>query len=134
MNPVSSRFKPSSGAGPPRRSTISIALACVVVAAVAIVSFLPGADKRVLHTSGRLHSWGHLTVFAVVGYVAGRTSSSRKTRVLVFLGALIFVLGIEFGEHLVFHNPLEWKDVLVDGLGVVAGTLFALATAPGSKQ
>lgn len=117
-----------------RRKKISIALAIIVAFAVTIVSFLPSADKHVLHTSGRLHSWGHLTVFSIVGYVANRTSHSLLVRVLVFLGSVIFGLGIEVGEHMVFHSALEWKDVLVDGLGVVAGTLFALAISQKSAD
>jgi uncharacterized membrane protein len=116
-----------AGGGSGHRSAISISLAAIVIVAVTIVSFLPGADKHVLHTSGRLHSWGHLIVFSVVGYVANRTSHSFWLRVLVFMGSVIFGLGIEVGEHLVFHAGVEWKDVLVDALGVVAGTLFALA-------
>jgi len=119
--------QPSIGGDSVKRSTIPAALAFVVVAAIAIVSFLPGSDKRALHTSGRLHSLGHLVAFSVVGYVAGRISLSLRVRVLVFLGALIFGLGIEIGEHLVFHGGLEWKDVLVDAVGVVCGTLFAVA-------
>ncbi|WP_263353476.1 hypothetical protein [Acidicapsa acidisoli] len=110
------------------RRTISAIIAAVVVAAVLIVSFLPGADKRALHSEGRLHSLGHFVAFSVVGYVAGRTSHSLWVRVLVFFGALIFGFGIEIGEHLIFHSGLEWKDVLVDAVGVVCGTLFAIAS------
>jgi hypothetical protein len=121
--------QPSTGGDSIRRSTISAALAFFVIASVAIVSFLPSADKRALHTSGRLHSLGHLVTFSVVGYVAGRTSHSLLVRVLVFFGALIFGLGIEAGEHLIFHSGLEWKDVLVDAVGVICGTLFAIASA-----
>jgi len=104
-----------AGGGSSHRSAISISLAAIVIVAVTIVSFLPGADKHVL------------IVFSVVGYVANRTSHSFWVRVLVFMGSVIFGLGIEVGEHLVFHAGVEWKDVLVDALGVVAGTLFALA-------
>ena len=124
-----SLHQPSPGGDSVKRSTIPLALVCVVVAAVAIVSFLPGADKRALHTTGRLHSLGHLVAFSVVGYVAGRTTRSLWVRVLVFIGALIFGLGIEIAEHLVYHIAVEWKDVLVDAVGVVGGTLFALAIA-----
>jgi hypothetical protein len=72
---------------------------------------------------------GHLIAFSVVGYVAGRTSSSLRVRTLVFFCALIFGFGIEIGEHLIFHSGLEWKDVLVDAVGVICGTLFAIASA-----
>ncbi len=125
---------PSSSRIARKRNALSVALAVVVVAGIAVVSFLPSHDKRVLHTSGRLHSWGHLLAFTIVGYVAGRASSTRRTRILVFFGALIFGFALEIGEHVVFGSGLEWKDVLVDAFGVVAGTLLALATAPRSAQ
>lgn len=52
------------------------------------------------------------------------------TRVLLAFGALLFGFGIELVECLNYHNPLEWMDVLVDGAGVIAGTLAAFASAP----
>jgi hypothetical protein len=108
-----------------RKRALSVAFASVVVFAVAVVSFLPGRDKHRLHTSGRFHSLGHLLVFSVVGFVLARTTHSRRTRIILFIGALMLGLAIEWGEHLVFKSPLEWKDVLVDGFGVVCGTLLA---------
>jgi hypothetical protein len=124
---VKSLEQPRSSGGSRNRNHVSAALGVIVVAAVTTVSFLPSADKRALHTTGRLHSWGHLIVFSVVGYLAGRSSRSLWARVLAFLGAVIFGFAIEAGEHLVYGIGLEWKDVLVDALGVVAGTLGALA-------
>jgi hypothetical protein len=114
----------------PQKQGISIAFASAVVAAVAAVSFLPGDDKHRLHTSGRYHSWGHLLAFSVVAFVVARTTHSRSARVLLFAGSLVFGLAIEYGEHKIFGNSLEWKDVLVDGLGVVCGTLLAIVTQP----
>jgi hypothetical protein len=113
----------------PRRKNASIALACVVAAAVAIVSFLPQHEKKALHSHGRFHSWGHLIVFSVVGYLAARAANSRRGRVLFFCMAIIFGTAIEIGEHFAFHSPLERKDILVDALGVVAGTLLASVSA-----
>jgi hypothetical protein len=108
----------------------SIAFASAVVAALAAVSFLPGNDKHRLHTSGRYHSWGHLLAFSVVAFVVARTTHSRSARILLFAGSLVLGLAIEYGEHKVYGNSLEWKDVLVDGLGVVCGTLLAIVTQP----
>ena len=114
----------------PQKKGISIAFASAVVAAVAAVSFLPGNDKHRLHTSGRYHSWGHLLAFSVVAFVVARTTYSRSARILLFAGSLVLGLAIEYGEHKVYGNSLEWKDVLVDGLGVVCGTLLAIVTQP----
>jgi hypothetical protein len=73
---------------------------------------------------------GHLLAFSIVALFAVRFSRSALIRILVFIGSLLFGLGIESAEHLVYHNSLEWKDVLVDALGVIAGTLIGLLTTP----
>lgn len=108
----------------------SIAFASAAVAAVAAISFLPGHDKHRLHTSGRYHSWGHLLAFSAVSFVVARTTHSRSARILLFAASLVLGLAIEYGEHAVYRNSLEWKDVLVDSLGVVCGTLLAIVTQP----
>jgi hypothetical protein len=113
-----------------QRRIVSLVLAGVVALAVLVVSFLPIEDKRKLHSPGRLHSWGHLAAFTVVGYLAARTAETLWMRVAMFALAIVFGFGIELGEHLAFGNGLEWKDVLVDSLGVVAGTLVAAVFAP----
>jgi hypothetical protein len=108
---------------------ISIAFASAVICAVAIVSFLPGEDKYFLHTHGRYHSWGHLLAFSVIGFGVARIAHSLRGRILFLFSALLLGLAIEYGEHIVFSNPLEWKDVLVDGFGVLCGTLLAILIA-----
>jgi hypothetical protein len=113
---------------PRGQRTLFVSLACLVVPAVIVLSFLPSNDKHLLHTRGHFHSWGHFAVFCVVSFVVARAARSLQSRVLLFLGSLIFGYGIELAEHLTFHAPLEWKDVLVDAAGVIAGTLFAIAS------
>jgi len=127
---VETQLEPKPTRKGPQKQGISIAFASAVVAAVAAVSFLPGHDKHRLHTSGRYHSWGHLLAFSVVSFVVARTTHSRSARILLFAGSLVLGLAIEYGEHAVYHNSLEWKDVLVDGLGVICGTLMAVVTQP----
>jgi VanZ family protein len=112
-----------------RRNT-SLALASFVVAGVAFVSFLPVAGKRALHTEGRLHVGLHLVVFSVVGFVVFHAARSRAARIAAFVGAVLFGFLIEVGEHLVYGGAMEWKDVLMDTVGVIVGTLLALLIAP----
>jgi cyanate permease len=83
-----------------------------------------------MHTSGRFHSLGHFLAFCFIAYVAARISRSLAGRLLFFAGSLVFGFGIEVAEHLVFRIALEWKDVLVDAAGVIAGTLLAMASTP----
>ena len=110
------------------RQTLFVVLACGVVSFIAVLSFLPHADKKVLHTQGRFHSLGHFLIFSLLAYVLARISKSLRTRLLLVAAALIFGLGIEMGECLGFRSGLEWDDVLVDWMGVVAGTLMAIVS------
>jgi hypothetical protein len=116
------------------RRSIFTALTCLVVAAVAVLSFLPGEDKHVLHTRGRFHSWGHLLAFATVAFFMAGTTRTMRGRVLFFIVALVFGFGIEIGEHFLFQSALEWKDVLVDALGVICGTVAAMVSAPSDEN
>ncbi|MCU1322630.1 MAG: hypothetical protein JWM43_2279 [Acidobacteriaceae bacterium] len=117
-----------------RESLIFIPLACLAALAVAAVSFLPSEDKQTLHTRGHYHSWGHLLAFTVIGYITSRTSRSTPVRIVLFLGCIAFGFGIEYAEAVAFHGAMEWKDILVDTLGVVCGTFAATVTAPPSKS
>ncbi len=123
MRPVPSSAKPAVAPGTNRNFVL---LTVGVVLGISILSFLPLGDKRMLHTKGRFHSWGHLFAFATVAFVALRAASSRQTRWLLFLGTLFFGLGIEVAQHIVYAEPVETFDILVDVTGVVLGSLAAL--------
>jgi hypothetical protein len=113
-----------------RGNALSIAFATAVILAVAIVSFLPGNDKYILHTHGRYHSWGHLLAFSAIGFGVARISHSFRGRVFFLFSALLLGFAIEYAEHLIFLGPLEWKDIVVDAFGVLCGTLLAILVAP----
>ena len=129
INKESQRSRISS-----RKSLVSIAFASAVIAAVASVSFLPSDDKHRLHTSGRYHSWGHLLAFSAIAFGVAKTTRSSRARFLFFIGSMLLGFALEYGEHAVYQNPLEWKDVLVDCMGVVCGTLLAIASEPRPDQ
>lgn len=131
---MSSSTKSSSIESSNQQRTIFLALACVVVPAIAILSFLPNSSKQIFHTRGRFHSWGHLLAFSVIAYLVARSARSLRGRILFFIASVIFGVGIEVGEHLVFKSPLEWKDVLVDAAGVIGGTLIAIIASPAEQD
>jgi hypothetical protein len=110
--------------------TLFIALSSIVVMAIGLISFLPEYDKSALHTRGMFHHWAHFLVFAVLAYAVARTTRSRTTQIILFLGAIVFGSGIELAEAILYSAPLEWKDVLVDSIGVLAGSLVALFRQP----
>jgi hypothetical protein len=117
-----------------RQRNVFLIFAGIMAPAIAILSFLPSSDKRILHTHGKYHSWGHLLAFSIVAFLLARMASSLRQRMLLFAGSLIFGLGIEVGEHLVFRSPLEWKDVLVDAMGVVGGMLIGVLSSPVEER
>jgi VanZ family protein len=112
-----------------KERTFFIALACVAFPAVVVLSLLPNGDKSALHTRGRFHSLGHFVIFGLLAYAAGRTTRSIQTRILLFLGVVLFGFGVELAEHLTYKAALEWKDVLIDFVGVFVGTLIAFVGA-----
>jgi hypothetical protein len=118
--------------GSDRRQRLFVVLACVLVPAVGVLSFLPYGDKSKLHTTGRFHSVGHFLAFIAIAFVVGRTSRSVGMRVILCLAVLVFGFGIEFVEHLMYQNAVEWTDVVVDCVGVLGGTLLAFASAPAN--
>lgn len=102
-----------------------IALACAALPAIVVLSLLPNGEKTALHTKGRFHSLGHFVIFGMLAYAAGRTTRSVRARVFLFFGVVLFGFGVELAEHLTYKAALEWRDVLVDFLGVLVGTLIA---------
>jgi uncharacterized protein YfiM (DUF2279 family) len=120
------RLKQARDAGE-RTAPFFLALASLMIPGMAVLSFFPDG-KKVLHTHGRYHSWGHLLGFAVIAFVLVRAGRSDRQRRWFFITAMVMGFLIEVGEHLVFHSHLEWKDVFMDVTGAVAGTLAALAT------
>jgi hypothetical protein len=113
---------------------LSLLVASIVVAGVSFVSFLPVRGKRALHTEGHLHVGLHFVAFSLVGFVFFRVARSRTARIAAFAGAVLFGFLIEEGEHLIYGGGMEWKDVLTDAIGVLAGTLLAVLFASRSRR
>lgn len=104
----------------------SVRRAALVVGAIGVLSFLSPRTKVLLHTKGRLHSWGHLFAFGIAAFALLSTSRSRQTRILLLFATLMFGLLIEVGQHVVYRTPLEISDMLVDALGVLLGAAIAV--------
>jgi len=109
----------------------------LLIGMILVISFLPEADKHVLHTRGRFHSLGHLLAFASLAYLTVVTPKTFRNKLLLITGLFLFAFGIEIGECLVFGGAVEWPDVLTDFAGAFLGLLLALmsrATAVVSEQ
>ena len=106
--------------------------AAVWIAGLALLSFLPTQDKRQLHTKGRLHPAGHIGFFLVAAALL--VASARTTRSRVLLLCLLAAFGgcVECLQHLTSGAPLEWRDIVLDLLGVLLGGL--LITTAGKMR
>ena len=97
---------------------------------VAAVSLTPLDVKVVLRTAGRWHNPIHLVVFfltAMMLFVNAPTSSARTMRALILT---LFCFILEVLEAVIYHNAIEWRDVLMDAMGVFCAlALIAAATA-----
>ena len=129
MEQMSSAELPKTTPSPAGRTLRPTLLAVLVVAAIGVLSFLPIEDKRVLHTKGRFHEWGHLFAFMAVAFVLLAAAKTWPARLLLFAGALLFGLGIEYGQHRVYGMPAETMDMIVDATGVILGSILALGSS-----
>ncbi len=80
-----------------------------------------------LHTTGIRHIVVHFGVFAVLGLLLMLSFDTRPARLLAVLSGIALGLGTELYEHLAFQSPMEFGDVIVDALGVLAGAASKLA-------
>lgn len=87
---------------------------------------MPTQYKTALHTRGRFHSWMHVLAFGAVAFVAARSTRSTPARLWMFFGLLAFGFATEVLEHTTYHAALEWRDVLVDSIGISVATLLAM--------
>ncbi len=90
-------------------------------------------SKTWLRSSGGLHVWYHLALFAALGALAIYASKRASTRVGWLIAAVLFGFAMEAGEAVRYQFALEWPDVRTDALGVaiggLAGWLFARRSA-----
>ena len=92
------------------------------------LSLAPLGIKDQLHTTGRLHDWGHFAVFLVTAMVF--TKASFRPRVLGLLATVVLGALLERLEVLAYHSHYEWMDVGIDTLGALCGFTI-MAFLPG---
>ncbi len=96
-------------------------------------------DSRLwLHSTGRLHDWYHLALFAVLGLLAMLASPLRSMRLCWLIVALMLGFAIECGEAIRYGGLMEWVDVRTDiggvALGAFAGALVGWAVSRGAQR
>lgn len=93
------------------------------LAFVAAISLMPLKLKSSVGTTGTLHNPGHFLIFVATALLLCRTARNWNTRLLRWACVCIFAGAMEFLEWVTYHNPFEWRDVLVDSLGATLGLL-----------
>jgi hypothetical protein len=80
---------------------------------------------RIISHASPLHGLFHVFAFGILCVLATREVSSRRWELSIALGCFLFCVGIETAQHLLEMQPMEWNDVVDDGIGIgVAGWLI----------
>jgi uncharacterized membrane protein len=108
-----------------RRSAV-IVLGCVSMVLLVVLSFLPNHDKLLLHTTGHYHRVGHVLAFLTLTLLLVSSVTSLWSRFALAAMVVSFGYLLEFLEHVIYNNPLEWSDVMIDTLGVIFGLILVL--------
>ena len=87
---------------------------------------IPPPLKYILRTTGILHSWGHFFIFLFTAVLLCWNVVGVPSRIARCFGAIAFGFGLEWMEFWVYHNRLEWHDILVDSLGVLFGFIIVI--------
>lgn len=104
---------------------------------VTAISVAPFEVKWELGAKGRFHDAGHFLVFFVTAMLTCWTAANSASRIVRLLAVCGVALLQEALETAIYHNPFEWRDVLVDTLGAVAA--FAILSVlpllfPGAQR
>src|SRR5258708_3993891 len=96
-------------------------LSFVCVLLVTTLSLVPLGVKSRLGTKGFFHAIDHLLAFSITTLIS--CWDSKRIASIVRICVLVFALGctLELLQFLIYHNPFEWDDVLLDLLGVLLG-------------
>ncbi len=102
----------------------STQVAILWIAALVALSLAP---PRLPYTSqGTLaHKILHVVVFGLTAIVVFRASSKPVWRFLSPLFLLLLAAAIEFGQSRIYHNRIEWQDILLDACGILAAAALA---------
>jgi hypothetical protein len=95
----------------------------LVLSVIAMVLSQIANARGWLHSRGAMHVLYHVGLFAAFGLLATRTSIRPWMRLCWLGAAVMFGLGMEYGEAVRYHSTVEWVDVGIDTAGVAAGAI-----------
>jgi hypothetical protein len=81
---------------------------------------------KAIGTVGYTHIAAHFGVFFVLGCLLMFSFDLPRTRAFAVSAGVVLGYATELYEHLAFGWPMEYNDVLVDTIGVLAGAALLL--------
>jgi hypothetical protein len=113
-------------AGIMRRSRLHVAFGSVQPARVPVAagSWQPASPGPVVN----LHRQIHWLAFGGAAFLLLLGSRKRRQEIRSVAAAFLLGLSLEYLQHLIYRNPMEWYDVRDDGFAIlVALALYRLA-------
>ena len=86
---------------------------------VLLLSLAPFPVKKFFGTMGPLHNYGHFAIFCATGIMLLHVETTRPARLAAFMFLFLFCAVTEGLQYLLYHNPFEWSDLLVDCSGLI---------------
>lgn len=93
---------------------------------ITAVSLAPLRAKTALGTVGFWHNPMHFAVFLLTGVLALFGAQSLYARGFRTFMLVAFCATIELLEAVIYRNHIEWRDILIDSLGLFSGWLLVM--------
>ena len=107
-----------------KRDQLILPIACAWILLLIVGSLQPARPAPM----AGLHLGIHWLAFAVLSLLLLILSRTRRQEVFGVVAACLLGLSLEYLQHLIYRNPMEWHDVRDDSLAVLAAfALYRLA-------
>ena len=94
------------------------------------ISLLPYPAKIFLGTTGAFHKIGHYATFAITAAILCWGTAGLRRKLTCSFAALSLAVVLETIEAVQYHNPIEWRDLVLDAAGILSGFLFVTVIVP----
>ena len=91
-------------------------------------SLMPLSFKQSVGTTGILHGFGHIVVFAITAILFCCCGDKGTVRILIAGAVILFGAGLEFLQWAIYGSTFEWSDVRTDSVGSFLGLLLVCAS------
>ena len=95
---------------------------------VLVASIIPLKFRHDYALHSRLHQASHVAAFVATIVVFFVCAKTRKSRLTYFGWTILLAVATEWLETLVYHNPFEWADLVLDLAGAVIGLLLMVGS------